>query len=121
MSISVAATPAAKSSLSEKLAANDGFHALVSYTDLGFEPTRVEISADETVRFTNNSSKELWVASDSAAALYPQRGQLCGGRNLDTCGPITALDFWEFTFSHAGEWYVRNNLDKTQKVLVVVE
>jgi plastocyanin len=113
--------PAYSISTAEKLAMNPEFHALVSYTDVGFEPQRVEIKEGETVRFTNNSSEELWIASDPSTPYPQQEGDLCNGENLDTCGPIPSMDFWEFTFDRKGEWYVVNNLEKTQKVFVVVE
>src|SRR6185312_8803915 len=38
------------------------FQHLVSYTNTGFAPSSLTITVGDTVRFTNNSTGELWVA-----------------------------------------------------------
>ena len=105
-------TPATR----EKLEKSHGFQALVSYTDEGFEPREVTIKKGQTIRFTNNSSRDLWVAAsaDTSDSLYPAVVNGCGSSAFDSCGPIAPQDFWEFTFDSAGAWTFVNNLDKAK-------
>lgn len=105
-----------------KLEKGKGFAALVSYTDHGFEPTIVTIREGESVRFTNNSSRELWIASSGEkVAVYPRSVESCGSSDLDSCEPFSPQDFWEFTFDRSGTFEVVNNLDKTTSGFVHVE
>lgn len=105
-----------------KLEKGPVFHALASYTDRGFEPARITIKRGETVRFTNNSSEDVWIASSGeTVALYPRTTSVCGSSDLDSCEPFAPQDFWQFTFGLAGEWHVVNNLDKAKGVVVTVE
>lgn len=96
------------------LAKSHGFQALVSYTDRGFEPNTVTIKKGDTIRFTNNSREDLWVAATGGAgALYPNITNGCGSSALDTCRVLKPLEFWEFTFDTAGTWSYQNNRDTT--------
>lgn len=104
-----------------RLAAGKGFAVVISYTDRGFEPETVRIAHGDTVRFTNNSSGELWVASHEGARAYPRSYDACGSSDLDSCETLPPQDFWEFTFEERGEWSVTNNLDKSKRVTVIVE
>lgn len=117
-----AAPPAMTDATKAKLATSHGFQALVSYTDNGFEPTRVSIKQGETVRFTNNSSHDVWIASDGTnVQIYPRTKAVCGSSDLDSCAPFPPMDFWEFTFNTSGEWHVVNNLDKAKGGVVMIE
>lgn len=107
--------------IAEKVAKSQGFAVVISYTDRGFEPETVRIAHGDTVRFTNNSSGELWVASHEGARVYPRSYDACGSSDLDSCGTFPPQDFWEFTFEERGEWGVTNNLDKSKRVTVIVE
>lgn len=98
------------------------FQALASYTDTGFEPTTIAIKRGDTVRFTNNSSHAIWIASSgSDTKIYPRTIQTCGSSDLDSCSPFPPMDFWQFRFDVAGTWEVVNNLDKSKGVMVHVE
>lgn len=107
--------------LAEKISISTGLAALVLYTDRGFEPSEVRISAGEAVRFTNSSSGGLWVAAAEGTTVYPRTHESCGSSDLDSCEPLSPMDFWEFIFQERGEWVVTNNLDKSKTVRVVVE
>ncbi len=87
-----------------------GFQALVSYTDRGFEPRSLSIEKGDTVRFTNNSIRDLWVASSGTP--YPRGGDTCGESAFDSCIALKPLEFWEFTFDATGEWQYTDNLHK---------
>ena len=93
-----------------ELAASKGFQVLVSYTDNGFEPATTTVQKGDTVRFTSNSSEDLWVASTGASgAVYPGTGKECGQSSFDTCHVLKHGEFWEFTFTTSGTWSYRNN------------
>jgi len=114
--------PEFSTSTKDKLAASSGFQHLVSYTDTGFEPDTLTVEDGETVRFTNNSSDDIWIASDSSSeVIYPRTKVMCGSSDLDTCDPFPPQDFWEFTFTMRGTWGIVNNLDKTKKMTVILE
>ncbi len=89
---------------------SEGFQALVSYTERGFEPRTLSIEAGDTVRFTNNSIRDLWVASSGTP--YPGGGEACGQSAFDSCVALAPLEFWEFTFAEEGEWQYVDNLHK---------
>lgn len=96
--------------IAAQLATSKGFQLLVSYTDNGFEPATGTIKKGETVRFTNNSSGDLWLAA-SGEKLYPSVVNGCGSSALDTCKALKPQEFWEFTFAAAGTWGYHNNSD----------
>ena len=112
--------PSFATSTREKLAASHGFQYLISYTDQGFEPAQLALKLGETVRFTNNSSHDIWIAA-SGSPLYPAVVNGCGSSELDSCSPFPPQDFWEFTFGVPGNWEVVNNLDKSQSGMVHVK
>ena len=99
---------------------NDAFQFLVSYADTGFEPRTIAVKKGDTVRFTNNSTTELWIA-DSGSALYPAARNGCGSSALDSCGPLDPGRYWQFTFTQKGTWDFTNNLDKSKTGIVVVQ
>ena len=96
-----------------------GFEVFISYTDSGFEPREAMLKRGESVRFTNNSSRMLWIGSlgSEAAPLYPGTSD-CGTSLFDTCKALKPRDFWEFTFERAGEWVFVNNLKKSDTGLI---
>ena len=106
----------------EMLAKSRGFEVLVSYTNRGFEPSTAVINIGESIRFTNNSSNDLWVAATGTAEapVYPGIGE-CGSSTLDTCKVLKPREFWEFTFTKGGMWMFHNNLDKGQTGVVRVD
>lgn len=104
------------------LSESRGFEVLISYTDNGFEPKNVTLRRGESIRFTNNSSRELWVAAVGSSEHPPYPGMSdCGGSSFDTCKVLKPREFWEFTFEESGTWKFQNNLDKGQTGTVLVE
>jgi plastocyanin len=105
-----------------QLQQSHGFQMFVSYTDRGFEPMSATIKAGDTVRFTNNSSRALWIASapTGSSGIYPGMSD-CGGTALDTCKALKPGDFWEFTFTQSGTWWYQNNLNKNDTAIVRVK
>lgn len=111
--------PQMTETMKKVLEESKGFHALVSYTERGFEPRTLSIKKGETVRFTNNSSRDVWVAS--SGTLYPGGNNSCGQSAFDSCVSLHPLEFWEFTFGERGEWSFVNNLHKEAAGIVSVE
>jgi plastocyanin len=87
-----------------------GFQLLVSYTDRGFEPAFASIRQGDAVRFTNNSSRELWVSAAAVhrGEMYPRAADSCGQSAFDSCVALQPKEFWEFTFEDAGVWGYAN-------------
>jgi plastocyanin len=80
--------------------ATKSFALLVSYTDQGFEPSHATVHVGDMVRFTNNSTKPMWITHSN----YPAAGKSCGTSALDTCKALPPGEYWEFTFTSAGTW-----------------
>ena len=104
------------------LAKSNGFQYLVSYTDGGFEPATLDVKKGETVRFTNNSQSDLWIAETPASgSMYPSTGDECGQSAFDSCIPLKPQEFWEFTFDAAGTWSYKNNSDAAKTGVITVQ
>jgi plastocyanin len=114
--------PTLSTSTKDKLARSLGAAALLSYTEMGFEPRDVTIKAGQTMRFTNNSNRDMWIAAAASAGeqLYPGIANGCGFSALDSCGAIAPQDFWQFTFTVKGTWRVVNTLDPLRTAIVHV-
>lgn len=111
--------PAYTPEVAARIAKSNGFQALASYTDRGFEPSVLSITQGQTIRFTNNSRDDMWIVPSGNA--YPGSAEGCGEGDLDSCLAITPMDFWEFTFDRSGEWSVRNKLVPEHTLVVKVE
>ena len=99
-----------------------GFKLLVSYANDGFEPQRATVRAGDTVRFTNNSTRQLWIAANATAGpLYPNVQNGCGSSALDSCRTLAPGEYWQFTFVKAGTWSYQNNLNKDDAGTVRVQ
>lgn len=105
----------------QQLKQNPTFQYLVSYTDNGFSPATLSVKEGDTVRFTNNSSGQLWVASigTGTADIYPGTSD-CGGSSFDSCGPLQQGDFWQFTFSQPGTYDFQNNADTSKSGTITI-
>ena len=62
------APPPMTALMTEVLEKSTGFQHLVSYTDHGFEPPVLKIKKGEVIRFTNNSARDLWIASSASGS-----------------------------------------------------
>lgn len=99
-----------------------GFQYFVSYTDNGFEPAELTVKRGETVRFTNNSSRNMWLMSSGGdGGVYPASDSSCGQSAFDTCVAYPPNEIWEFTFDVAGTWVFRNNVHKDDVGIIRVK
>ncbi len=101
--------------------ASVGFSAFVSYTNTGFEPTEVSITNGQSVRFTNNSARTLWISAVAKdGAIYPAEADSCGQSEFDMCKAVAPNEIWEFKFDKRGVWGYRNNTEQTHVGVVRV-
>tara|TARA_B100000745_G_scaffold300564_1_gene255321 strand:- start:7977 stop:8738 length:762 start_codon:yes stop_codon:yes gene_type:complete len=85
----------------------------VRYTDQGFLPKRVEIQVGDTVKFINESSRPMWVASD----VHPAH------TILPTFDQFTTSAYGEsyfYTFQEAGEWRYHDHVNANELGTVMV-
>lgn len=85
----------------------------VQYTDSGFTPNTITVKQGTTVRFTNQSSSGMWVAS----AVHPTHQLLPGFDQLQSVGKGGTYDY---TFAKVGTWKYHNHVGATDTGTVVV-
>ena len=86
----------------------------VSYTDSGFVPETIEINSGETVRFINNSSVGVWVASDS----HPAHDILS---TFDQFGIGEPGESYDYTFNKVGSWDYHDHVDASKLGTIIVK
>ncbi|MEX1014656.1 MAG: hypothetical protein WDZ80_05855 [Candidatus Paceibacterota bacterium] len=102
--------------------------SVVTYTDSGFSPNEITIEEGGVVTFVNESSKDMWVASD----LHPTHENYSGTSlqehcsdegvtSFDACGRFSTGDSWSFTFGQPGEWSYHNHSSASDTGVVIVE
>lgn len=74
----------------------------VSYTDAGFNPGVIEVKLGSSVKFVNNSSRELSVASTDIGGF--------GVTLLNQKGSIVRGGTFSVTFTGTGTWHYMNRL-----------
>ncbi|MBI2618146.1 hypothetical protein HYW58_01715 [Candidatus Kaiserbacteria bacterium] len=97
---------------------------VVTYTDGGFSPTPVTVKRGGVVRFVNQSSGMMWVASaiHPTHSLYPEKtASDCLGSAFDQCRASGAGETWEFTFNETGTWGYHNHVQASKTGKVTVE
>ncbi|TAL49512.1 hypothetical protein EPN83_00340 [Patescibacteria group bacterium] len=86
----------------------------VTYSDQGFSLSIVTIKVGDRVRFTNESSAGMWIASapHPTHTIYPQ---------FDQKASVAKGGAYEFTFSKIGDWTYHNHLNPAHKGRVIVK
>jgi len=87
--------------------------AEVIYTNSGFDPKTVSLENGEEVTFINNSTHEMWIASNMhpTHTLYPEKSSAdCLGSSFDTCTRISPGGSWSFAFTKSGTWKYHNHI-----------
>lgn len=85
----------------------------VQYTDSGFGPNTITVKQGTTVRFTNQSSRGMWVAS----AVHPTHQLLPG---FDQLQSVSKGGSYDYTFTKVGTWKYHNHVNATDTGTVVV-
>lgn len=98
--------------------------AVVRYTEDGFSPSTITVPLGTTVTFANESSREMWVATDQ----HPSHTGYAGTSRSEHCptGGEGAFDqcargdSFAFTFDKAGIWAYHDHVNAQYKGTVVV-
>jgi len=102
---------------------------IVTLTDTGFTPTTVTIGVGETVRFTNTSSRGMWVGADEHPTHTEYDGtstreHCANGVNItgsfDQCTPIENGASWDYTFEKVGTFGFHNHVGASSVGTVTV-
>jgi plastocyanin len=99
---------------SDKLPDEQAETNLVTYTNTGFTPTVLRVKKGTTVTFRNDSSADLWVASDP----HPTHTGLPG---FDAGNGIGQGETYTFTFVRLGTFGYHNHLKTSDTATIVVE
>ena len=100
--------------------------SVIRITPDGFVPTRVEITAGDTVVFVSDDDKPHWVASDvhPTHSAYPGSDiRLCDTKTeriFDACHGLSKGERYRFTFTRAGTWKFHDHLNPPLQGEVVV-
>ena len=113
--------PPPTADIQAQLAKSHGFNALVSYTDSGFEPATLTLQKGQTVRFTNNSSHDLWVGelTKTNTADNPNISN-CGETPFNSCKVLKPGEFWEYTFYTTGTFDYQDNEHTSSQASIVI-
>ena len=101
------------------------------YTDAGFSPQTITITAGETVLWTNRSSKLMWVASakhpdhtvydGTSLAEHCADGALkAGATSFDQCTAVVKGSTYSFVFDKLGTWKYHDHVNATKFGTVIV-
>ena len=85
----------------------------VTYMDSGFSPKTVTVKKGTTVKFVNQGTGGLWVAS----AVHPTHQLLPG---FDQLKSVVKGGTYEYTFEKVGTWKYHNHLNVPDTGTVVV-
>jgi len=90
-----------------------GEEKTVEYTAGGFTPEQISVKKGETVSWTNNSGKDMWIASDDHPThrLYPE---------FDQKSKVGQGGTFKFTFDAEGVWGYHNHLSPADTGQVTV-
>ncbi len=86
---------------------------LVTYTDSGFAPNTITIKKGDTVKFLNQSSRKMWVASDPhpTHTNYPE---------FDEKTAVANGGSYQFTFTKIGSWGYHNHFSSRDIGRIIV-
>lgn len=87
---------------------------VVTYSNDGFAPKEIAVSVGQTVRFVNESSGNMWVASD----VHPTHNIL---PEFDQKQSVGNGESYEFTFTKTGEWKYHNHIKPNAIGTIIVK
>jgi len=105
----------------KQLDQSHGFQALVSFINGSFEPMSATIKVGQTIRFTNNSSGDVWIAEITAKNTPAAPNTQSCDVPFNSCKALHPGDFFEYTFPTVGTYKYMNNLSTSTQGTVVVQ
>lgn len=85
----------------------------VTYDGQNFSPKTVDVRLGGTVRFTNLSNDDMWVASNIHpihSGYQVKDKDSCSGYAFDMCKSVEKGGYWQFTFTQAGKYGYHNHV-----------
>lgn len=107
--------------VTKQLQQSHGFQAFVSYGGGSFQPATTTIKVGQTIRFTNNSSHDIWVGQITEKNTPEHPNTRYCDVPFNSCHALHAGDFAEFTFPRAGTYYFMDGLNTATRGAVVVK
>lgn len=88
----------------------------ITYSDKGFSPATFDAALGDTLKFTNNSTKDFWPASG------PHENHASGGfAEFDAKDGIKSGGTYEIMMSKAGAWEFHNHFNEDHEGTVTVK
>jgi plastocyanin len=86
---------------------------VITYTDEGFSPNRLVIDPGQQVRFSSQSGKGMWPASNihPTHQIFPE---------FDSKGLVRSGEDWALTFEEPGYWRYHNHASPGEGGIVIV-
>jgi plastocyanin len=103
---------------------------VVTLTDNGFSPTSITIARGETIRFVNDSSRNMWVGADEHPTHTEYDGtstrEHCAngmntGASFDQCTAVAKGVSWDYTFEKSGTFGYHNHVGASNTGTIVVQ
>ncbi len=86
----------------------------VRYTDTGFEPASLKVVAGTMVEFVNESSKDMWVASNE----HPEHGIL---PTFDEFESVAKGGTYTYVFDKKGSWAYHDHINPATEGVIIVK
>lgn len=85
----------------------------VTYDGTSFSPNTITLNKGDTIKFVNNSSKGMWVASDPHPqhTIYP---------SFDEKSSAGSSGTYSFTFDRVGTWGFHNHQNPSARGTIIV-
>lgn len=108
---SISSSSSSRSSSSSKHAAQT---YIITYTDNGFQPSFLAVRVNDVVKFRNQSTVGMWIASNPhpTHSDYPE---------LDQRASVNAGGEYAFTFKKVGVWGFHNDLKLSTQAVISVD
>lgn len=105
----------------KQLQQSHGFQAFISYSNGFFQPATTTIEVGQTIRFTNNSTGDIWVGQITTKNTPADPNTQSCDVPFNSCHALHPGDFVEFTFPAKGTFFYMDDLNTTTRGAVVVK
>jgi plastocyanin len=105
----------------QQLKAGHGFQAFVSITDSGFISPTTTIKAAQTIRFSNDSSHDVWIGEITSQNTPRNPDTSACNAPFNVCHALHPGDFVELTFPSRGTFHYMDDLNTSKQGAVIVK